>query len=296
MSETAPLRIVTFHNLPPAFQMVQQWAAQAGHTIVLTVTTPGPPSRRSESYKQIVASAPPERDILVTTRLRTVALPLIREIQPDFIVSASFPYRIPPELLALARLGGVNLHPSLLPAYRGPNPLRSIYEGEPLAGATLHWMDDDFDTGRILCQKRIDLPDTLSMEWFGSRWTSMLVATLAEGVQRAIAGEPGDVQGEASASNGTRFTEQEYWLRWELSGRRLHQQCFALSVGGENGKGARARIAGVDYAITQVTPLPDGPTGHAPGSLIAQDATGMTVACADGAVWVVATPLASDSA
>jgi hypothetical protein len=64
MSASPPLRSVTFNTLPPAFQMVQQWAAQAAHVIALTVTTPGPTSRRSECYKQIVASAPPERDVV----------------------------------------------------------------------------------------------------------------------------------------------------------------------------------------------------------------------------------------
>ena len=51
MSESSPLRIVSFNNLPPAFHLVQQWAAQAGHTVELTVTTPGPRGRRSEGYK-----------------------------------------------------------------------------------------------------------------------------------------------------------------------------------------------------------------------------------------------------
>jgi methionyl-tRNA formyltransferase len=287
---------VTFNTLPPLFHLVQQWAAQAGHTIVLTVTTPGPRSRRSEGYKQIVASAPPDREVLVTTRLRTVALPLIRAVQPDLIISASFPYRIPPEIYALARLGAVNLHPSLLPAYRGPNPLRSIYDGVPLAGATLHWMDEDFDTGRILCQQAIELPDALSMGWFGSTWMATLAATLAEGVRRAITGETGEVQDQTGASYGARFAEAEYWLDWELPGRRLHQQCFALAVGGEHGMGPRARIAGRTYAIRQVTPLPLGQTGHASGSLINQDAEGLIVACADGAVRVVVAPLADDGA
>lgn len=57
MSASTALRIVTFNTLLPAFQMVQQWAAQAGHPIVLTVTTPGPQSRRSAGYKQIVVGA-----------------------------------------------------------------------------------------------------------------------------------------------------------------------------------------------------------------------------------------------
>lgn len=90
----APLRIVTFNNVLPAFEMVQHWAAQAGHTIVLTVTTPGPASRRSEGYKGIVASAPPGHDVLVTTRLRKVALPLVQRARarPDPLLLLPVPH------------------------------------------------------------------------------------------------------------------------------------------------------------------------------------------------------------
>ena len=170
---TTPLRIVTFNVLPFAFDIVTRWAAQAGHRLVLTVTTPGPTSRRGKSYQQIVTNAPPELDVLVTTRLRKVALPLIRALEPDLIVSFTFPYRIPPEIRAIPRLGAVNLHPTPLPAYRGPNPMRLFYEGWPTMGATLQGMDDDFDTGLMLSQQTAPLPPSLPPgRWFppGVRW------------------------------------------------------------------------------------------------------------------------------
>ncbi len=101
--QLAPLRVVTFNVLPLAYGVVSQWAAQAGHQIVLVVTTPGPASRRTPSYQAVLNSAAPTFDVLVTTRLRKVALPLIRALQPDLIVSFTFPYRIPPEICAIPR-------------------------------------------------------------------------------------------------------------------------------------------------------------------------------------------------
>ncbi|NJM55355.1 MAG: hypothetical protein HC841_05085 [Verrucomicrobiae bacterium] len=122
----------------------------------------------------------------------------------------------------------------------------------------------------------------------------MFVTTLNEGVQRAIAGEPGEIQDHTEASYAARFTEADYWLDWDQPGRRLHQQCFALTLSGEHGMGPRARIAGGAYRIRQVTPFPTGESGYPPGSLIGQDTEGMTVACADGAVRVLVTPLADN--
>ena len=66
------LRIVTFNVLPPAYLMIARWAEQTGNKLVLVVTTPGPPTRRMPMYTGVVAGAPPEQDILVTTRLRKV--------------------------------------------------------------------------------------------------------------------------------------------------------------------------------------------------------------------------------
>ncbi len=80
---------------------------------------------------------------------------------PDVAVVACFTQRIPPALLALPRLGFLNLHPSLLPAYRGPQPLFwQLRDGAP-TGATVHYLDEGLDTGDIAAQTAVPLPDGL---------------------------------------------------------------------------------------------------------------------------------------
>lgn len=283
-----PLRIVTFNNLPPAFELVQRWAAQANHKVVLAVTTPGPSSRRTAGYKAIVASAAPELDVLVTTRIRTVALPLIRSLQPDLILSFTFPYRLPPELRSLAKIGAINLHPTVLPAYRGPNPMRAIFDGFPLLGATMHWTEDEFDTGRILSQHSAPLPTELSPERVVAVWAPLMAATLAEGVARAVAGEPGIAQDSAGASYGAAFTADEQWLDWAEPAQRLHQKCIALQM---NGPGAHARIGDMAYQIQQFTPL-EAPASDPAGTLLEQSPNGLVVACGDRLARVRVQPLA----
>jgi methionyl-tRNA formyltransferase len=294
MSETslpAKLRIVTFNNLLGPFQIVQRWAAQAGHTVVLAITTPGPTTRRTTSYKEILAAAPPELDILVTTRLRRVAMPLIRELRPDLIVSFTFPYRLSPELRALARIGAVNLHPTPLPAYRGPNPMRLVFDGHPQMGATLHWTADEFDTGKILSQHTAPLPSDLSVERMFATWAPLMGAALAEGVARAIAGDAGYTQDEAGASYAAAFSAEEHWLNWSDPGYRLQQKCVALSA---MGSGARATINGIEYRIQQIKPLPATETTQMAGTVLSQDADSITIACGDGAAHLIARPVAAN--
>jgi methionyl-tRNA formyltransferase len=83
----------------------------------------------------------------------------IAQLQPDLAIVACFPQKFPPDLLAIPRLGFVNLHPSLLPAFRGPVPLFWQFRaGLTEIGVTLHHMDTQFDTGDILAQTSVTLP------------------------------------------------------------------------------------------------------------------------------------------
>ena len=90
------------------------------------------------------------------------ALAALRAFAPDVAVVACFTRRIPPAALAVPRLGFLNLHPSLLPAYRGPQPLFwQLRDGAP-TGATVHFMDEGLDTGDIAAQAAVPLPDGIT--------------------------------------------------------------------------------------------------------------------------------------
>lgn len=93
------------------------------------------------------------------------ALDTLASYCADIVCVACFPWRLPRELLELPRLGCVNLHPSLLPANRGPAPLFWTFRhGEPLAGVTVHLMSESMDAGDILEQEEIPVPDGISGE------------------------------------------------------------------------------------------------------------------------------------
>ncbi|MFL5800343.1 MAG: methionyl-tRNA formyltransferase [Roseiflexaceae bacterium] len=84
----------------------------------------------------------------------------IADLRPDIACVACFPRRIPATLLRLAPLGWLNVHPSLLPAYRGPAPIFwALRNGETSIGVTVHFMDEDFDTGEIAAQAPLALPE-----------------------------------------------------------------------------------------------------------------------------------------
>lgn len=80
----------------------------------------------------------------------------VRPLEPDIIVAVGFRHLVPPEILTLPPEGAVNLHPALLPYNRGANPnVWPLVEGTP-AGVTLHYMDEDYDTGDVIAQREVE--------------------------------------------------------------------------------------------------------------------------------------------
>lgn len=84
----------------------------------------------------------------------------LHELRPDVACVACFPWRIPPALLALPPHGFLNVHPSLLPALRGPAPLFwTFWHGRLHTGVTIHFMDEGLDSGDIALQTAVTLPE-----------------------------------------------------------------------------------------------------------------------------------------
>jgi methionyl-tRNA formyltransferase len=81
-----------------------------------------------------------------------------RDLHPDLLLSIFSKEIIPPALLSIPRYGCVNLHPSLLPAYRGISPtFWCLANGEQRTGVTLHYMDEHIDAGMVIAQQEIPI-------------------------------------------------------------------------------------------------------------------------------------------
>lgn len=110
----------------------------------------------------------------------------------DVACVACYPNRIPPVLLSLPPYGFLNVHPSMLPRYRGPSPLFwMMRNGEHCSagGVTVHWMDTNFDTGPIAAQQALELPDGISGSAADQRCAMLggqLLIKILERLQEAV--------------------------------------------------------------------------------------------------------------
>lgn len=153
-------------SLPPLQLLLNNDVLPAA-VIVPAAERQAPPQRLSESPtgQNIIALALAAGvPVWAVGSLRQpAALALLRRLQPELVAVACFPHIFPAELLSLPKFGCLNLHPSLLPAYRGPEPLFwQAYFDERDTGVTLHLMSQQADAGDIVAQARVERPDGLS--------------------------------------------------------------------------------------------------------------------------------------
>ncbi len=153
---------ILFIGIPDMAFVCLEACYQAGINIV-GVMGPKPNHHMFYHFKQFVKNK--GLNFIDYTDLKSEELiQTIKKLQVDLAVVCSFNYKIPKELLETTKDGFINLHPSLLPAYRGANPYsRVIINNEKETGVTLHYMSEEFDKGDIILQFKcpIDKDETM---------------------------------------------------------------------------------------------------------------------------------------
>ncbi len=137
----------------------------------------------------------------------------------DMGLMLTFGYKIPPSVYGLPVKGFYNVHPGLLPAYRGPDPVfQQIRNKEKNAGVTIHKVDDDFDTGPIVISEmiRLDPADTYGilnekLSYTAAKLTGTLLKLLSFGVT-----VPSRPQDESKAVYYQKQTAADVSINWQV--------------------------------------------------------------------------------
>lgn len=120
---------------------------------------------------------------------------LVESLRPDLLISVSCPQLIGRKMLSLPRVGGINIHSSLLPAYAGLAPYFWVLsQGERTTGTTVHYMTLKFDEGNILVQKPLAIEPHESAFHLFKRLAVLGNSCLTEAVYNALDGSPGEKQ------------------------------------------------------------------------------------------------------
>lgn len=268
-----PARLAVFSSVPESFQLVREWAEDAGHEVAVVVSQPG------RDGADVAASAPADLTVVLAPRV-AACVPLLEQASVDLGIVCGF-RRIPMSLVARTRHGIVNIHPALLPEYPGPNPLRALYDGQRRLGVTLHRIVEELDAGPILSQAAFEVPAALDPDGFGVLLAAATRQVLDDGVPKALVDDPGTPQQPGSGTVGRAFTEADEELDWDLPARLLEARATALL---RSGRQPRAALGGSLQPIRRLRAL-TGLRAEAPGTVVLAGRRAL-VGVADGVVEV----------
>ncbi|MCM8768895.1 MAG: methionyl-tRNA formyltransferase [Candidatus Omnitrophica bacterium] len=153
----------------------------------------------------------------------------VSRLDADFIVLVAYGKILPERLIRCARLAALNVHPSLLPSYRGAAPMEwALLNGEKETGITVISLERKLDSGGILTQKVV--PVTIEDDIFSLRTKLMQIAPplLLEAIQKVLSGERPKRQ-EGKVSYAPRLSKAHGEINWNNSAWRIYNQIRALA-------------------------------------------------------------------
>lgn len=191
---------------------------------------------------------------------------------PDLLLVATFPSKLPQRLLLIPSIAAVNVHPSLLPRYRGAHPeFWVIRNGENESGVTLHRMSEQLDAGEVICQRRVELAMDETLDSLCDKLGEVATAAVREFLEFCRAG--GSIvstpQDDASTSAAPRVRPADLRIDWTEPAAEVERLVRASYPWLE----ATATIGGREVVVRRCA-LASGPSDLAPGEFRVQAATG----------------------
>lgn len=157
----------------------------------------------------------------------------LAELSPDLLVVCDYGQLLSAELLSVARRGGINLHGSLLPKYRGAAPINwAIYRGERETGVSVIHLTPGLDAGPVLSRRTLPLLDEDDAESIEPRLAQLGVAAVADAIELLKGWDGRQLLGELQApelvTRARRLKKEDGRIRWTRSARQVFNQIRAF--------------------------------------------------------------------
>ena len=280
----AALRIV-FMGTPAFACPTLQMLIDRGEEVVAVVTQPDRPKGRGQQLLPPPVKELAEKSGIPVLQPVKVRVPdvidQIRELRPDLIVVVAFGQILPQSLLDIPPHGSINIHASLLPAYRGAAPLNwCIINGETETGITTMMMDAGLDTGDMLVKRKIAIDPEEDAQSLHDRLMALGAATMAETLDLLEAGRlVREKQDNSHTSYAPMLKKEHGRLDWTKTPQAIKN----LVRGVTPWPGAYTYLDGKLLKIFRVRTA----AGHGwPGEVLRADRGGIEVACDGGSILI----------
>jgi methionyl-tRNA formyltransferase len=201
----------------------------------LVVTQPAKPvgrhARLTPSPVEVVATKENIPVLTPASARATDFIEKLRQLSPDVAVLVAYGKILPKEVITIPKRGFVNVHPSVLPLYRGPSPIQSvILRGEKQTGVSIMLLDEKVDHGPVLSSVRIALPDRVTgdqlTDLLSRRGADLLVKTLPGYLSGSVAPQPQD---HAKASFSKLLQRSDGAIDWTKSALEIDRMVRAYT-------------------------------------------------------------------
>jgi len=262
------VRLVFAGTPDPAVPSLQRLLASPRHDVVAVVTRPDARAGRGRQPAQSpVKQLAEQAGVPVLQPARPSEpefLDALRAMAPDCCPVVAYGALVPPAALAVPRLGWVNLHYSLLPAWRGAAPVQhALLAGDEITGATTFLLEQGLDTGPVfgVVTEQVRSTDTAGdlLDRLSRSGADLLVATLdaLEGGELVAQPQPAD-----GVSLAPKLTSEDARVRWDEPAMAVDRRIRACTPA----PGAWTTFRGARVKLAPVVPQPGNVPG-APGSL-----------------------------
>ncbi|MHB8508403.1 MAG: methionyl-tRNA formyltransferase [Candidatus Dormibacteria bacterium] len=269
----------------PEFAVPSVEALHRRHHLALVVSQPDRPSGRGMRVRPSPVAEAAESAGLPVLRTQTLRDPAVYraldDARADVLVVVAFGQILPMSILGLAPHGGINVHASLLPRWRGASPVAAaLRHGDPRTGISIMRMEAGLDTGPVLLQRTEAIGPADTGATLTSRLADLGAAALLEGLERLELGmaefTPQSAEGVTHAGL---VRKSDGDLDWDRSAGEVERTMRAF----DPWPGIRLPVAGDQVRITGGHPLPAwaGTAGAAPGTVLETGHDGILVMAAD---------------
>ena len=205
----------------------------------------------------------------------------ILKLNPDIIFVCSWSEKINKEIFQLPKIGMINVHPSLLPKYRGPNPYAQVlFNNEKYTGVTFHLVDEGYDSGGILIQqefKILDSDDGMSLRNKAASLASIMCKKFLEHVESGVI-EP-DAQNEDEATYQGALTLKDAILDFSQPSNLIIKRIKGLYPW------AKAYLdCGKRFLTVKKYKIEENTTDANPGSIVAKSGRNISIATVDNKI------------
>ena len=200
-------------------------------------------------------------------------------LKADIAVVVAYGLLLPKQILEATKFGCINIHPSLLPKWRGAAPIqRTIMAGDCETGVNIIQMDEGLDSGDILAEEKFLIEDSTNYEDLAQRLSQigaeLLVKTLKDLNQGRIKSIKQD---NALATYAKKINKEELAIDWNFSAKEIHNKIRGLSGCGS----AYFEINGEKIKIHQAQIVDDKSHNYEAGKIIDEK---LTIACKTGLI------------